>query len=73
MASGKSFEKQKPRFIILYHNDGQPVRRAHPKEHMSKKERLRRHREEKELTAVLNKQMYGNTAQGGNANHGRGN
>jgi hypothetical protein len=69
MASGKSLEKPKPRFVTLRHNNGQPLRRAHPKEHMSKKERLRQRREEKEINAALNKQMYGNTTQGGDEHH----
>jgi hypothetical protein len=61
MASGKSLEKPDPHTVTLYHNNGQQVRRAHPKERMSKKERLRQRREEKEINAALNKQMYGDT------------
>jgi hypothetical protein len=73
MASGKSLEKPEPHFMKLYHNNGQPLRRAHPKEHMSKKERLRQRREEKEINAALNKQMYGTTEQGGNTEHEQSN
>jgi hypothetical protein len=49
MASGKSLKKPKPHMATLYHNNGQPIRRAQPKEHMSKKERLRRRRERRPL------------------------
>jgi hypothetical protein len=69
MASGKSFKKQEPHLVTLYHNNGQPVRRAHPKERMSKKERLRQRREEKGINAALNKQMYGNITQGSNEHY----
>jgi hypothetical protein len=65
MASGKSLEKPKPHTVKLYHNNGQPLHRKRPKERMSKKERLRQRREEKEINARLNEQMRGNTEQGG--------
>jgi hypothetical protein len=48
MAYGKSLEKPEPRMVKIYHNNGQPLERAQPKEHTSKKERLRQRREEKE-------------------------
>jgi hypothetical protein len=73
MASGKSLEKPEPHMVKLYHNNGKPVCRKHPKDHMSKKERLRQRREEKEINARLNKQLYGKTEQGGNAENGQGN
>jgi hypothetical protein len=73
MASGKSLEKPEPHMVKLYHNNGQPLRRERPKEHMSKKERLRQRREEKEINARLNKQLYGKAEQGGNAENGQGN
>jgi hypothetical protein len=73
MASGKSLERPEPHTVALYHNNGQPVRRARPKERMSKKERLRQRREEKEINARLNKQLYGKTEQGGNTENGQGN
>jgi hypothetical protein len=69
MASGKSLKEQEPHLVKLYHNNGQPVRRAHPKERMSKKERLRQRREEKGINAALNKQMYGNITQGSNEHY----
>jgi hypothetical protein len=49
MAYGKSLEKPEPHMVKVYHNNGQPLKRARPKERMSKKERLLRRREEKEL------------------------
>jgi hypothetical protein len=73
MASGKSLEKPGPCMVKLYHNNGQPLRRKCPKEHVSKKERLRQRREEKEINARLNKQLYGEAGQGGNAENGQGN
>jgi hypothetical protein len=66
MASGKSLEKPEPRMVKLYHNNGQPVCREHPKDRMSKKERLRQRREEKEINAGLDKQLYGRNEQAGN-------
>jgi hypothetical protein len=69
MASGKSLKKPEPRSVTLYHNNGQPVHRAYPKERMSKKKRLRQRREEKEINAALNKQLYGNITQGSNEHY----
>jgi hypothetical protein len=60
MASGKSLEPKKEHMVKIYHNNGQPLRRGHPKERMSKKERLRQRREEKEINAKLNEKLYGN-------------
>jgi hypothetical protein len=46
MATGKSLEKKKPHMVKIYYNkDGSPIKRQKPKEHMSKKERLRQRRE----------------------------
>jgi hypothetical protein len=53
MASGKSLEKQESHMVRLYHNNGEPLRRAHPKERMSKKQRRQQRREEKEINARL--------------------
>jgi hypothetical protein len=64
MASDKSLEKPEPHMVKVYHNNGQPVRRAQPKGRMSKKERLRQRREKKEINAELNKMLYGNTTPG---------
>jgi hypothetical protein len=73
MASGKSLEKPDPHTVALYHNNGQPVRRAHPKEHMSKKERLRQRREEKEINAALGTKLYGDAVQEKGAQNGEDN
>jgi hypothetical protein len=59
MAIGNSFEKSEPHMVKIYHNNGQPLRRSRPKEHMSKKERLRERREEKEINTQLNERMRG--------------
>ncbi|GHT57918.1 hypothetical protein FACS1894109_11070 [Spirochaetia bacterium] len=46
MATGKSLEKKEPHMVRVYYNkDGSPIKRQQPKEHMSKKERLRQRRE----------------------------
>lgn len=39
MAHGKSLEKEKSRKYTLYTNNNQPIKRATPKIHMSKKDR----------------------------------
>jgi hypothetical protein len=69
MASGKRLKKQEPHFVTLHHNDGQPVRRAHPKERMSKKERLRQRREEKGPNTATNRRVYGDITQGSNKHY----
>jgi hypothetical protein len=55
MASGKSTEKKEERMVtIRYRKDGKPIHRVDkagnpiPRERLSKKERMRRRREEKE-------------------------
>jgi hypothetical protein len=53
MASGKSLEKPEPHMAKLYHNNGQPLRRERPRDRMSKKERLRQRREEKEINTRM--------------------